>query len=226
MDSRYNRRPKILTIFFFFFCLCSCLVEIWRSCLPKQAMALELGQSNIRVNSIAPGLFASEITSGLMKREWLDKVAERTVPLRTYGTLNPAMTSIVRYLLHDSSAYVSGNIFIVDAGVTLPGVPLFSSLWWVSSFCCTFLSWLPTSVEEPDQVNLVVLFWKLLLFNQRSWQFHMIAMKNWAAAADFAVIWYIFWNRKIEIYMFSFSFNTRGVICQAVSFVYLFSCLH
>ncbi|KAG6524453.1 hypothetical protein ZIOFF_014362 [Zingiber officinale] len=92
------------------------------------AMALELGQFNIRVNSIAPGLFASEITSGLMKREWLNKVAERTVPLRTYGTLNPAMTSIVRYLLHDSSAYVSGNIFIVDAGVTLPGVPLFSSL--------------------------------------------------------------------------------------------------
>ncbi|KAG6528282.1 3-oxoacyl-[acyl-carrier-protein] reductase FabG-like [Zingiber officinale] len=93
-----------------------------------KAMALELGQFNIRVNSIAPGLFASEITSGLMKREWLNKVAERTVPLRTYGTLNPAMTSIVRYLLHDSSAYVSGNIFIVDAGVTLPGVPLFSSL--------------------------------------------------------------------------------------------------
>ncbi|XP_042462414.1 3-oxoacyl-[acyl-carrier-protein] reductase FabG-like [Zingiber officinale] len=94
----------------------------------SKAMALELGQFNIRVNSIAPGLFASEITSGLMKREWLNKVAERTVPLRTYGTLNPAMTSIVRYLLHDSSAYVSGNIFIVDAGVTLPGVPLFSSL--------------------------------------------------------------------------------------------------
>ncbi|WOL19492.1 hypothetical protein Cni_G28290 [Canna indica] len=93
-----------------------------------KVMALELGPHNIRVNSIAPGLFKSEITSGLMAREWLNRVAERTVPLRTYGTLDPAMTSIVRFLLHDSSAYVTGNIFIIDAGVTLPGLPLFSSL--------------------------------------------------------------------------------------------------
>ncbi|CAL9166873.1 unnamed protein product [Musa hybrid cultivar] len=93
-----------------------------------KVMALELGAFNIRVNSIAPGLFKSEITDGLMKREWLNKVAERTVPLRTYGTLDPALTSIVRFLMHDSSAYVSGNIFVVDAGVTLPGIPLFSSL--------------------------------------------------------------------------------------------------
>ncbi|KAJ8459121.1 hypothetical protein OPV22_032047 [Ensete ventricosum] len=93
-----------------------------------KVMALELGAFNIRVNSIAPGLFKSEITDGLMKRDWLNKVAERTVPLRTFGTLDPALTSVVRFLIHDSSAYVSGNIFVVDAGVTLPGIPLFSSL--------------------------------------------------------------------------------------------------
>ncbi|CAL9053593.1 uncharacterized protein LOC135675491 [Musa acuminata AAA Group] len=93
-----------------------------------KVMALELGAFNIRVNSIAPGLFRSEITAGLMEREWLNRVAERTVPLRTYGKSDPALTSLIRYLIHDSSAYVSGNIFIVDAGVTLPGIPLFSSL--------------------------------------------------------------------------------------------------
>ncbi|CAL9181527.1 unnamed protein product [Musa hybrid cultivar] len=93
-----------------------------------KVMALELGGFNIRVNAIAPGLFRSEITAGLMEREWLNKVAEKTVPLRTYGTLDPALTSVVRFLIHDSSSYVSGNIFIVDAGVTLPGIPLFSSL--------------------------------------------------------------------------------------------------
>ncbi|XP_073010399.1 uncharacterized protein [Typha latifolia] len=91
-------------------------------------MALELGEHNIRVNSIAPGLFKSEITSGLMEKQWINNVAERTVPLRTFGTSDPALTSVVRYLIHDASEYVSGNIFIVDAGVTLPGLPLFSSL--------------------------------------------------------------------------------------------------
>ena len=91
-------------------------------------MALELGEYNIRVNAIAPGIFKSEITKGLLKKEWLNKVVLKIVPLKTYGTLDPAVTSIVRYLIHDSSQYVSGNIFIIDAGVTLPGVPIYSAL--------------------------------------------------------------------------------------------------
>ncbi|KAI8562535.1 hypothetical protein RHMOL_Rhmol03G0043300 [Rhododendron molle] len=96
--------------------------------LLTKMMAIELGAHNIRVNSISPGLFLSEITENLFQREWLKNVAMRTVPLRTHGTSNPALTSLVRYLIHDSSEYVSGNIYIVDAGATLPGVPIFSSL--------------------------------------------------------------------------------------------------
>ncbi|XP_027934916.1 uncharacterized protein LOC114190288 [Vigna unguiculata] len=93
-----------------------------------KVMALELGTHKIRVNSISPGLFRSEITEKLMEKDWLSKVAIKTVPLRSYGTSDPALTSLVRYLIHDSSEYVSGNNFIVDAGVTLPGLPIFSSL--------------------------------------------------------------------------------------------------
>lgn len=91
-------------------------------------MALELAPHKIRVNSISPGLFKSEITAGLMEKEWLNTVAARTVPLGTFGSSNPALTSVVRYLIHDSSEYVNGNVFIVDAGATLPGIPIFSSL--------------------------------------------------------------------------------------------------
>ncbi|KAH0719752.1 hypothetical protein KY284_004782 [Solanum tuberosum] len=77
-----------------------------------EMMALELGVHKIRVNSIAPGIFKSD----------------RTTPLRTIGTTDPALTSLVRYLIHASSEYVSGNVFIVDSGATLIGVPIFSSL--------------------------------------------------------------------------------------------------
>ena len=91
-------------------------------------MALELGVYKIRVNSISPGIFKSEITQGLMQRDWLPKVVRKTVPLREMGTADPALTSLTRYLIHDSSEYVSGNLFIVDAGATLPGVPIYSSL--------------------------------------------------------------------------------------------------
>ena len=91
-------------------------------------MAVELGEYKIRVNAISPGLFKSEITENLMQKAWLSNVAAKIIPLGEHGTTDPALTSLVRYLIHDSSAYVSGNVFIVDAGATLPGVPIFSSL--------------------------------------------------------------------------------------------------
>ncbi|KAI9161911.1 hypothetical protein LWI28_021957 [Acer negundo] len=93
-----------------------------------KVMAVELGVHKIRVNSISPGIFRSEITEVLMQKKWLNKVALKITPLGTHGTSDPALTSLVRYLVHDSSQYVSGNIFIVDAGATLPGLPIFSSL--------------------------------------------------------------------------------------------------
>ncbi|VVA99722.1 unnamed protein product [Arabis nemorensis] len=91
-------------------------------------MAIELGDYKIRVNSIAPGLFKSEITQGLMQKEWLKKVTKRAIPLKMQQTVDPGLTSLVRYLIHDSSQYVSGNTYIVDSGTTLPGLPIFSSL--------------------------------------------------------------------------------------------------
>ncbi|KAJ8500233.1 hypothetical protein OPV22_010785 [Ensete ventricosum] len=93
-----------------------------------RVMALEMGRYGIRTNSVSPGIFKSEITERLMEKEWLGKVMRRTVPLGTFGTVNPAITSLIRYLVDDASEYVNGNDYIVDAGATLPGVPLFSSL--------------------------------------------------------------------------------------------------
>ncbi|KAH9301771.1 hypothetical protein KI387_013354, partial [Taxus chinensis] len=68
-------------------------------------MALELGKYNIRVNAIAPGLFRSEITAGLMQKDWLNNVAQNIVPLQTWGESDPAVTSVVHLLASDSSAY-------------------------------------------------------------------------------------------------------------------------
>lgn len=93
-----------------------------------KVMAMELGVHKIRVNSISPGIFKSEITENLMQKEWLNDVVKKIIPLRKLGTSDPALTSLARYLIHDSSEYVTGNSFIVDFGATLPGVPIYSSL--------------------------------------------------------------------------------------------------
>ncbi|KAJ4821926.1 hypothetical protein Tsubulata_047801 [Turnera subulata] len=95
-----------------------------------KVMAMELGVFNIRVNSIAPGIFKSEITKGLWKTDWFRKV-ENSLPLGSFGATDPFMTSLVRYLIHDSSQYVSGNIFLAEAGSTLQAgvsLPLHSNL--------------------------------------------------------------------------------------------------
>ncbi|XP_055820031.1 uncharacterized protein LOC129888974 [Solanum dulcamara] len=91
-------------------------------------MAIELGGENIRVNSISPGVVKSEITESLVQQKWFHDFLFKTLPIRYLGTTDPGLTSILRYLIHDSSQYVTGNVFIVDGGATLPGVPIFSSL--------------------------------------------------------------------------------------------------
>ena len=89
---------------------------------------VRVGAQWIRVNAIAPGIFKSEIPEKLMEKDGIKSFAQRAVPLKTFGSVDPALTSVVRYLLHDSSEYVTGNIFIVDLGISLPGIPIFSSL--------------------------------------------------------------------------------------------------
>ncbi|CAA6672314.1 unnamed protein product [Spirodela intermedia] len=84
---------------------------ISRGQLPDQPRAY-----NIRVNSISPGIFKSEITEALVKKKWLKDVAAKIIPLKAHGTVDPALTSLLRYLIHDASNYVTGNIFVIDAG--------------------------------------------------------------------------------------------------------------
>ncbi|KAK9064955.1 hypothetical protein SSX86_016338 [Deinandra increscens subsp. villosa] len=93
-----------------------------------KVMAMELGKHKIRVNSICPGLFKYEITAELVEKKFLTKIIAKGLPLRDFGTIDPTLTTLVRYLIHGSSHYVTGNIYIVDDGYSLLGVPLYSSL--------------------------------------------------------------------------------------------------
>lgn len=112
---------------------CSLEENILTSCdfcflVVVQSLALELGKDNIRVNAIASGMFNTEITENLFTKNWMKEVAGKVVPMRRWGVINPDLTSLVFLLCSDHSSYITGNVFIVDGGQSLPSVPIWSSL--------------------------------------------------------------------------------------------------
>lgn len=82
-----------------------------------QTLAMELGQANIRVNAVAPGLvdthFASAIVSNPdMARMFTDKSA-----LKRYAQPEE-IAGITVFLGSDESSYVTGQTIAVDGGFT------------------------------------------------------------------------------------------------------------
>ena len=81
-----------------------------------RALARELGAWKIRVNSVAPGYLRTEM-SATLKDSQLEKILRRT-PLQRLGT--PAdVVGPVRFLLSDESAFVTGQVLVVDGGITV-----------------------------------------------------------------------------------------------------------
>jgi len=90
--------------------------------LTKQA-ALEYAQDNIRVNAIAPGWFSG---TDLSRERTAEKAAEdvsrererlRGVPLGRAGRPEE-LKGLLLYLASDASSYVTGQVYVVDGGVT------------------------------------------------------------------------------------------------------------
>lgn len=80
-----------------------------------RSLAREVGPSGIRVNSVAPGYFESDMTAGITAeaRENL----KRRIPLGRLGTTQDIMR-VVRFMLSDAAAYVHGQVIAVDGGLS------------------------------------------------------------------------------------------------------------
>ena len=82
-----------------------------------RAMAADLGEHGIRVNAVAPGTFVTEVNAPLFATdEWQRWVAERTL-LGRFG--EPAeIAGAVTFLAGPDSSYVTGQVLVVDGGLT------------------------------------------------------------------------------------------------------------
>jgi NAD(P)-dependent dehydrogenase (short-subunit alcohol dehydrogenase family) len=82
-----------------------------------RALAVELARYGVRVNSIAPGWIATDMTAGAQANAvFAEKVIPR-IPIRRWG--EPAdFGGIAVYLASDASAYHTGETFVIDGGYT------------------------------------------------------------------------------------------------------------
>jgi NAD(P)-dependent dehydrogenase (short-subunit alcohol dehydrogenase family) len=82
-----------------------------------KAMARELGPDGIRVNSVTPGLIATDITGGMLTDEMKARILEG-IPLGRLGTAED-VAGIYTFLASDLSAYVTGAVIDVNGGMLI-----------------------------------------------------------------------------------------------------------
>ena len=75
----------------------------------------ELGPSNVRVNSVRPGLVPTEMTELIMDNEGITGDYLDQMPVRRLGTPDD-IAAAVRYLLGPESGWVTGQHISVDGG--------------------------------------------------------------------------------------------------------------
>jgi 3-oxoacyl-[acyl-carrier protein] reductase len=80
-----------------------------------RALAREVGRRGVTVNSVAPGYLTTEM-SGTLSAGQRDQIIRRT-PLGRLGDVADVVP-VVRFLLGDEGAYITGQTITVDGGIT------------------------------------------------------------------------------------------------------------
>ena len=84
-----------------------------------RAMARDLGDYNVRVNAIAPGVIGNEATLSTAAPELLDML-ELQQCIKRQGTMEDLVGALL-FLASDASSYMTGQTICVDGGLVLLG---------------------------------------------------------------------------------------------------------
>jgi NAD(P)-dependent dehydrogenase (short-subunit alcohol dehydrogenase family) len=79
-------------------------------------LAVELGQYNIQVNAIAPGMVKTERSRPSWGNPEALKRIEASAPLRRIGEPRD-IASVALFLASEASSYITGHTIVVDGGM-------------------------------------------------------------------------------------------------------------
>jgi gluconate 5-dehydrogenase len=82
-----------------------------------RALAAELGKEKINVNCVCPGYFLTEINASLQSRPGYMDAINGVTPMERWGDPEEMVGTVV-YLASKASSYVTGQVIMVDGGVS------------------------------------------------------------------------------------------------------------
>lgn len=84
-----------------------------------QTLAMELASDNIQVNAIAPGLIKTKFAQAIWENETMLEGVVRRTPAGRIGEPDE-IAGMAVYLASPAASYTTGQVFIVDGGLTIP----------------------------------------------------------------------------------------------------------
>jgi NAD(P)-dependent dehydrogenase (short-subunit alcohol dehydrogenase family) len=83
-----------------------------------RSAAIDLGRHGIRVNAVAPGVVDTPIAALVVHNPELAPEYLKTIPLGRFG-MPRDIADAVLFLASDESAYITGQMLVIDGGQTL-----------------------------------------------------------------------------------------------------------